>query len=48
VNIGAALASFILSSYLFKFFFALVDTIPIYLSVGFLRRYLNVKDELSN
>jgi len=45
--ISTALMSFILSSYLFKFFFALVDTIPIYIIVKYLRRYLKVEDELS-
>lgn len=47
VNLWAALWMFIISSYLFKFFFALLDTIPIYILVPFLRKYLNVKDELS-
>lgn len=41
------LLSLILSSYLFKFFFALFDTLPIYFIVKRLRRYLNVEDELS-
>ncbi len=45
--ISTALLSFILSSYLFKFFFALIDTIPIYLAVNYLRKYLQVEDELS-
>lgn len=45
--ISTALFSFILSSYLFKFFFALFDTIPIYIAVKYLRRYLQVEDELS-
>jgi hypothetical protein len=44
--ISTALLSFILSSYLFKFVFALLDTIPMYLSVRFLRRYLQIEDEL--
>jgi uncharacterized PurR-regulated membrane protein YhhQ (DUF165 family) len=41
------LISLILSSYLFKFFFALVDTIPVYFIVRKLRSYLNIEDELS-
>lgn len=41
-----ALFYFILSSYLFKFTFALLDTGPIYITVRYLRKYLNVKDEL--
>jgi len=41
------LLSLILSSYLFKFFFALFDTIPVYFIVRKLRVYLNVEDELS-
>ena len=45
--VSTALISFILSSYLFKFVFALLDTIPMYLSVRFLRRYLQVEDELN-
>jgi len=46
-NISSVLLMFILSSYLFKFFFALLDTIPIYILVRFFRKYLNIKDELS-
>lgn len=46
-NITLALLSFILSSYLFKFFFALLDTLPMYFIVKKLRVYLNVEDELS-
>lgn len=46
-NLTVALLSFIISSYLFKFFFALVDTLPIYLLVKWLRKYLKVEDELS-
>lgn len=41
-----ALMSFILSSYLFKFAFALIDTIPIYIVVSSLRKYLKVEDEI--
>jgi queuosine precursor transporter len=37
---------FVLSSYLFKFFFALIDTIPFYFGVKFLRKYLQVEDEI--
>lgn len=41
------LMNFILSSYLFKLFFALFDTIPIYISVKYLRRFLKIEDELA-
>lgn len=41
-----ALMSFILSSYLFKFFFAVIDTLPIYASVHYLRKFLKIEDEL--
>lgn len=47
VNIWGTLWMFILSSYLFKFIFALLDTIPIYILVKFFRKYLNIEDELS-
>jgi len=47
VNLWSVLWMFILSSYIFKFFFALLDTIPIYLSVRFLRKFLKIEDELS-
>ena len=47
MSVGNALLMFILSSYLFKFFFALIDTIPIYILVRFFRKFLNIKDELS-
>lgn len=47
-DISTALLSFIISSYLFKFFFALIDTIPIYMCVGYLRRFLQVEDELGH
>lgn len=40
------LLMFILSSYLFKFVFALIDTIPIYLIMSRLRKYLQIEDEL--
>lgn len=46
-NLWSVLGMFILSSYLFKFFFALVDTIPIYICVKYLRKYLHIGDELS-
>jgi uncharacterized PurR-regulated membrane protein YhhQ (DUF165 family) len=46
-NATVFLLSLILSSYLFKFFFALFDTLPIYFIVKKLRAYLNVDDELS-
>ena len=45
-NIPNALMMFIISSYLFKFFFALLDTIPIYFLVRYLRKYLKIEDEL--
>lgn len=44
--IATALFSFILSSYLFKFTFALLDTGPIYIMIRYLRKYLKVSDEL--
>ncbi|MGB0915122.1 MAG: queuosine precursor transporter [Crocinitomicaceae bacterium] len=46
VSISEALLMFIVSSYLFKLFFALVDTIPIYIAVKYIRKYLKVEDEL--
>lgn len=46
-DVGTQLFYFILSSYLFKVFFALFDTIPIYIAVRYLRRFLKIKDELS-
>jgi queuosine precursor transporter len=46
-DVTSALLMFIFSSYLFKFLFAIFDTIPIYISVKFLRKYLKVEDELS-
>lgn len=45
-NIPNALMMFIISSYIFKFIFALLDTIPIYFIVRYLRKYLKVEDEL--
>lgn len=47
MSIPAALLTFILSSYIFKFIFALLDTIPIYFLVYRLRIYLKIEDELS-
>ena len=41
------LLMFILSGYVFKVFFALFDTIPIYIAVRYLRRFLKFEDELS-
>lgn len=46
-NVALALMMFVLSSYIFKFIFALLDTIPMYLIVRKLRKYLQVEDELS-
>jgi len=46
VSIGFQLVCFVLSSYLFKVFFALFDTIPIYISVKYLRRFLRIDDEI--
>lgn len=45
-NLTNVLLMFIISSYLFKLFFALFDTIPFYLSVNFLRKFLKIEDEL--
>lgn len=45
-NVGYMLLMFILSSYLFKLLFALFDTIPIYISVHYLRKYLRIEDEI--
>lgn len=39
---------FVLSGYLFKVFFALLDTIPFYFGVRFLRKYLRIEDELGD
>lgn len=47
VPVVTALFSFIISSYLFKFVFALLDTIPVYIVVRRLRRYLKIEDELA-
>lgn len=45
-DVAYMLVMFILSSYLFKLIFALFDTIPIYIVVHYLRRYLNIADEI--
>lgn len=44
--VSTAVIAFILSSYLFKFVFALLDTIPAYITIKYLRRYLQIEDEL--
>lgn len=44
--VSSALLMFILSSYIFKFVFALLDTIPIYFIVSYLRKFLQVDDEI--
>ena len=44
--VSSALLMFILSSYIFKFVFALLDTIPIYFIVSYLRKFLQVEDEI--
>ena len=46
-DIYSVLIMFILSSYLFKLFFAVIDTIPIYIAVKYIRRFLKIDDELS-
>lgn len=46
-NVSYAIIMFILSSYLFKFVFALLDTIPFYWIIKRLRVYLKIDDELS-
>ncbi len=46
-SVSTALLAYIISSYIFKFVFALLDTLPIYISVHYLRRYLKIEDELS-
>jgi hypothetical protein len=45
-DVGQALLMFILSSYLFKLFFALMDTLPIYITVKYIRKFLKIEDEL--
>lgn len=45
-SVGSALLAYIISSYLFKFVFALIDTIPMYIIVRRLRNYLQIDDEL--
>jgi uncharacterized integral membrane protein (TIGR00697 family) len=46
VSVYTQLFFFILSSYLFKVFFALIDTIPFYYGTKVLRKYLQVQDEV--
>lgn len=46
-DVGYMLFMFILSSYFFKLLFALFDTIPIYLAVNNLRKYLKIDDEIA-
>jgi uncharacterized PurR-regulated membrane protein YhhQ (DUF165 family) len=46
-SIPAQLFFFVLSSYLFKVIFALLDTIPFYDGTKFLRKYLAIEDELA-
>lgn len=46
ISVGTQLFYFILSSYLFKVVFALLDTIPFYIGVRFLRKFLQVEDEV--
>jgi len=41
-NVVSALIILILSNYFFKMTAALLDTIPFYLGVGFLKKYLNI------
>lgn len=45
-SIGWQLVFFILSSYIFKVVFALIDTIPFYYGTRLLRKYLQVEDEI--
>jgi uncharacterized PurR-regulated membrane protein YhhQ (DUF165 family) len=45
-NVTKQLIYFILSSYFFKFFFSILDTIPFYYGVRFLRKYLKIEDEI--
>lgn len=46
VPVSLGLLSFIVSSYLFKFCFAIIDTLPAYIIIRKLRGYLKVEDEL--
>jgi queuosine precursor transporter len=46
ISVGSQLLFFILSSYLFKVCFALLDTIPFYYGARYLRRFLEVEDEV--
>lgn len=45
-SISLQLFFFILSSYLFKVVFALIDTVPFYIGTKYLRKYLQVEDEV--
>lgn len=45
-SLAPQLLLFIASGYAFKLIFALLDTIPFYYGVRFLRKYLNVEDEV--
>lgn len=45
-SIAIQLLFFVLSSYLFKVVFALLDTIPFYYGTRYLRNYLQVEDEI--
>lgn len=45
-TVAVALMSYIASSYIYKFVFALLDTIPMYIVVKKLRSYLQVEDEV--
>ena len=46
-EVSTQLFYFIVSSYLFKVVFALLDTIPFYYGTNFLRKYLKIEDELA-
>lgn len=43
-NLGSQLMIYIFSAYIFKFVAALIDTIPFYILVKSLRKYLNLQD----
>lgn len=47
LSIEYQLLMFVLSGYVFKVFFALFDTIPIYIAVRYLKRFLKIENELS-
>lgn len=46
--IGPQLAVFIGSGYVFKFVCALLDTLPFYVGVAYLKRYLHIDDDADN